>query len=88
MPMNQMMQGPSAPVPVGDPRGRQMAEAVMRGADRQAPQPEQDAKMQAISVVRRMAEQDPSFLGELERMISEIRASESDMPRRGYTTRM
>ena len=88
MPMNGMMQPPGAPVPAGDPRGRQMAEAVMRGADRQAPQPEQDAKMQAISVVRRMAEQDPSFLGELERMISEMSASEGNMPRRGYATRM
>lgn len=88
MPMNQMMQGPGAPVPAGDPRGRQMAQAILRAADRQAPQPEQDAKMQAISVVRRMAEQDPTFLGELERMISEMRASEGDIPRRGYATRM
>lgn len=74
--MNAMMQEPQR-----DPR---MMAKVSNAANPE-PSAEGDEAMQTIAVVRRMAEQDPNFLGELRRMVEEIGSDHSaDMPRRGY----
>lgn len=79
MPMNGM-------VPPVDPQDPQMlSKAVMANADRRTARPEGDMAMQAISQVRQMAEEDPSFRQALMSMVEQMKGGYSErMPRRGY----
>ena len=81
-----MQNGMYGPKPVGAPNP--VAEGAMRAADRRVPQPAPDDAMQAIGVVRNMAERDPQFMAELVRMVDEMKAQYQEQPRRGYPARM